>query len=324
MRTISARNVNDAYPLGIMLLRSYGIEQPSRNGPVIECDQPVSISYRRPMERVLFNKQRDVNPFLHFFEPLWILAGCQDVAFLSNIVSRFKEYSDNGDVFYGAYGHRLRYPEDQIEKAICLLKENPDDRRVVLQIRKPDDMWYSGKDQPCNTAIACKIRDGALNIHVFNRSNDYFWGMLGANMPQFSTLQEYMAGHIGCRVGTYHQTTDSMHVYTELNNLWDKVKDGQAGVFIVDPYEQLRPYPMIGAGVNPKDFDADLHNFFYEGQRSYFLTPYFNNVVVPIWRTFVAHKNDKTGGKYVFDIAADDWRAYTIQWIERRTVKEQA
>lgn len=318
MLTIRCSNVNDLFPVGLMHLKESGVLLPSRNGPVIEYPEPVSVMYKNPMERVLFDKKREINPFLHFFEPLWILAGQQDVEFLANIVGRFKEFSDNGETFYGAYGHRMMYPDDQIGAAVRLLKADPDDRRVVLQIRRPDDMWYKGKDQPCNTAIACKIRKGKLNIHVFNRSNDYIWGLAGANMPQFSVLQEYMAGKIGCDVGYYHQTTDSMHVYTELNDKWGKCKD--LPLFVNDPYKncEVKPYPLFTGIADDDDFDKDLFAFFEDDERVNFITPFFQEVVVPMWNAFIGHKRFKSGLKHVDSIQATDWRLCVQQWLENK------
>jgi hypothetical protein len=318
METITARNVNDAFPIGLMFLRETGIPRDSRNGPVIEYPDPVSIKYLEPTERVLFDRQRAINPFLHFFEPFWILAGQNDVAFLTNIVKNFKEYSDDGHTFYGAYGHRMMYPDDQIREAVNILKRDPDSRRVVLQIRRPDDMWYNGKDTPCNTAVACKIRDNKLNIHVFNRSNDYIWGMTGANMPQFSILQEYMAGKIGCGVGTYHQTTDSMHVYTELNTKWNDCK--WTSVLVNDPYDQgdVHPYPLFKDVIDVDSFDADLFGFFEEGQEKYFKTAFFRDVFFPMWETFAAHKTNKNGLSIVDTILASDWQLVTKRWLESR------
>ena len=321
MLTIRERNVNTVFPVGIMFLREHGVKLNSRNGPVLEYPEPVSIRYDRPTERVLFNKKRAINPFLHFFEPLWILAGRSDVKFLADIVPRFKEYSDNGVDFHGAYGKRLRCGVgDQIKKAIQILRDNHDDRRVVLQIRDADDMWYTGSDTPCNTAIACKIRDGKLNIHVFNRSNDYIWGMTGANMPQFSVLQEYMAGHIGVEVGVYHQTTDSMHIYTE-NPQWDKLQYTSLSAY--DPYSEgvVQPYPMITSEDDAYWFDVDLATFFAEeinGIKCNYSTDYFNDVVRPMWNTFKKHKQTKQGMSVVETIQAEDWRVNTKIWLGER------
>jgi hypothetical protein len=318
MESITARNVNDAFPIGLMFLRESGVPRDSRNGPVIEMVDPVSIKYLEPTERVLFDSTRAINPFLHFFEPFWVLAGQNDVAFLANIVKQYNEYTDDGKTLAGAYGHRMMYPDDQIREAINILKRDPDSRRVVLQIRVPEDMWYNGKDVPCNTAVACKIRDGMLNIHVFNRSNDYIWGMTGANMPQFSVLQEYIAGKIGCGVGTYHQTTDSMHVYTELNTKWEECK--WTSVLVVDPYDQgeVKPYEMFAGVKDPDHFDEDLFGFFEDGQEGLFRTPFFRDVFSPMWETFKAHKKDKTGLQYVDGVLASDWRKVTKRWLKER------
>jgi hypothetical protein len=80
MHVIEARNVNDAYPLGYDRLMRYGSKAPSRYGEVVEIRGPVTTRYAAPLERVLFDPVRNANPFFHFFEALWILAGRQDVA----------------------------------------------------------------------------------------------------------------------------------------------------------------------------------------------------------------------------------------------------
>ena len=108
MKTIHARNVNEALVLGIQALAESGKAYPSRNGDMIEYPGPVTTTYLRPTERVLFEPLRDANPFLHFFESLWMLAGRDDVAYLTQFVKRFKEFSDDGKTFNGAYGHRWR------------------------------------------------------------------------------------------------------------------------------------------------------------------------------------------------------------------------
>lgn len=327
MISLTVRNVNELFPVGMMFLRIDGKPRDSRNGPVIEMPDPVSVKYLCPRERVLFNRDRAINPYLHFFEPLWILAGRDDVAFLSNIVSRFMGYSDDGKTFHGAYGRRLREDGyDQVAKAIQLLKNDPDDRRVVLQIRHPNDMWYVGKDSPCNTAVACKIRDGVLNIHVFNRSNDFIWGLAGANATQFSMLQEYMAAHIGVNVGVYHQTTDSMHVYTE-NPQWEVLK--MTSLVQLDPYEQdVRPYPLRSMGETMEQWDEDLFHFFYSVDNGkpvvgdQYETKYFKSVVTPMWQSLNAYKakNKAEAVLRAAEVAADDWRQYTIQWLGDRNV----
>lgn len=335
MQTITARNVNDAFAIGIMYLNNQGVRRNSRNGPVLELPTPLSVEYKLPQERVLFDKKRAINPFLHFFEPLWILAGRSDVKFLSDIVSRFKEYSDNGTHFHGAYGQRLRGLQyDQVAVAIEKLRANPDDRRVVLMINHEEDTVYTGKDRPCNIAITCKVRDKKLNICVYNRSNDFIWGLAGANMPQFSVLQEYMAGYMGYEVGTYHQITDNCHVYTD-NPQWELLKD--TPITPADPYMQpdlvsgrypeVRPFPLFAKGENPNLFDYDLIRFFshfdLHGLKTNeklpeFRTTYFREVVSPMWSAFTHHKGWKSGLQFTKRVAAEDWRLITTNWLKER------
>ena len=45
MITISGRNVNEVLPIGLMHLRQ-GISRSSRNGPVLEIPDTVSVTYK--------------------------------------------------------------------------------------------------------------------------------------------------------------------------------------------------------------------------------------------------------------------------------------
>ncbi|MHA2069706.1 MAG: thymidylate synthase, partial [Candidatus Thorarchaeota archaeon] len=106
MEIISARNVEEALILGMRKIAQEGKERPSRNGPVLVFDGPVTTVFRKPQERVMLLPERDANPFFHFMEGLWMLAGRNDVEWISQFNSTIENYSDNGVTFHGAYGHR--------------------------------------------------------------------------------------------------------------------------------------------------------------------------------------------------------------------------
>lgn len=323
MLNITEKNVTSALPVAVMHLKHGGVVQESQHGVTIEYPEPVSVCYQNPMERVLFNDKREPNPFFQFFESLWILAGRDDVAFLTKFNKNMANYSDNKIDYYGAYGMRLRNDDngdgfDQIQLAIDRLKANQDDRQVVLTIRRARDLWYTGKDTPCNMLVACKIREGRLNIHVMNRSNDLLWGMMGTNIVQFSMLQEYMANKIGCGVGTYHQTTDSMHVYA--NDLWDIAKE--MSIVQYDPYYtcEVEPYPL---GADSVQWDKDLDNLFDHFDNAVVVqarTQFFKEVVWPMYNTWEAHKEGKplSAIEYVNSIGASDWRLACFDWLVKR------
>ena len=70
MLTIDCRNVNDALPRLCNIIMLKGKVQESRNGKVRVMDGPTMVKFRLPGERVLFDAERNANPFFHLFEAL--------------------------------------------------------------------------------------------------------------------------------------------------------------------------------------------------------------------------------------------------------------
>lgn len=205
----------------------------SPRGKKIKEIRPVCIEFTNPLNRVTFLRGRKINPFFQLAESLWIVSGHSDVAFLEKFNANMKSFSDDGVYFNASYGERLRYygkndlhkiiynPVDQLEDVYTKITTDPDTRQAIAVISHPqfDNSNYTigeqGKDIACNLILTFKLRNGKLDLTVFNRSNDIFWGLWGANLAQFSTIQEMMASWLGAEVGTYRQITDSLHVYLE-------------------------------------------------------------------------------------------------------------
>jgi hypothetical protein len=220
MITINARNANQAFPKVLYNVRRYGYEEESRNGLVMRFPYPVGITYERPWEMMLFNERRDANPFFHIMEALWMLAGRNDVWFPALFNSNIANYSDDGNIFHGAYGYRWRhhFGHDQIKMVVSALTDNPRDRRIVMQMWDPiHDLGQDGKDFPCNLCITFSvIEDEILDMTVFNRSNDIVWGALGANVVHFAFLHQFIAACVpGVKQGSYYQISTNMHLYLE-------------------------------------------------------------------------------------------------------------
>jgi len=337
---INATNVNNALEKGIRLFKELEqFESPisPRGFRTIECPEPVTTVYTHPTERVLFSSVRDANPFFHFFESLWMLAGRNDVGFVEQFNPQMKAYSDDGKRIWGAYGQRWRnhFGHDQLIELVNLLKADPASRRGVVAMWSPDGDQVcrvtghdgevilggpTGKDVPCNTHLYFKIRDGALRMTVLCRSNDMLWGAYGANAVHMSMLQEYLAGKLGVRVGPMTQVSDSLHVYLDDKGgaLWAKIKSVESDEFYMCPYRLLEVEPFqMNAG--EAKWDMDLNNFFHcydEGKRlfpQHYSTDFFQHVAVPMWR----------GWKFrsVSELelcAASDWRKAGVEWLQRR------
>jgi hypothetical protein len=321
MQVISSRNVNEALLLGLQAVSQYGSLRDSRNGPVKLFGTPATTIYERPKERVLFYPERDANPFFHFMEGLWMIAGRNDVAWISRFNSSIVNYSDDGVTFHGAYGYRWRkhFGFDQLDVIAELLRQNPDDRRIVLQMWDPRvDLARGGKDFPCNTAIKFRINDGRLDMTVENRSNDMIWGAYGANAVHFSMLQEFMAAWIGVEVGHYWQVSTNFHAYLNTMEKHQALLSLSPGF---DEYSlgNVEPFPMVNTGI--ESWMQELDMFINEGAVLGFQDKFFKKVAVPMllsWQAYKEKKHFRAMEILVENCVATDWSKAGVEWIERR------
>ena len=86
MRIYNVRNVDEALGNGVAFLKTFGTQVQGDYGPALIGTEPVSFTYHRPQERVLFQEDCDPNPFYHLFYALWALAG-------ENEIGMLKEYN---------------------------------------------------------------------------------------------------------------------------------------------------------------------------------------------------------------------------------------
>lgn len=336
MFVINAQNVNDALQQGIEIMSGRGIPIPSRAGMTLEIPSPVTTVYSKPWERVLINSIRDANPFFHLMEAIWIIAGRDDVKFLTEFNKRMGDYSDNGLIFNAAYGYRLRsefsdvntWPMDQLQSVIRILKSDPLSRQAVCQIWSVKDLEKDTKDKACNMQIVFRVRYGKLCMAVYNRSNDMIWGAYGANVVQFSMIQEYVAAHVGIPMGDYHQVSNSFHVYTEGvgGEVWDRLVNGFQ--FEENPYKDIHSMVRMTNKDMP-DFEYDLRQLFniYDefgikgiGEMTNWKSIYFRELVIPMLCCHIVYKSKgkDVALQYMDNIVADDWRTACRDWLMNR------
>jgi hypothetical protein len=311
-----------------------------RGLPTLEWKGVFITEYSTPRERVLFNPVRDANPFFHFMEALWILAGRRDVEFLKQFTSNIEQFSDDGRNFHGAYGRRLRLHwaapglnqyTDQLVQAIEILRANHDTREVVISLWDPAaDLGVVTKDRPCNTTLYLKIRDNRLNLTVACRSNDAILGAYGANVVQFSTIQEFVALAVGVPVGTYAQVSDSFHIYED-SEVWKRLDADRGAAH--NPYlEGIEPFPLMSMEGDYKKWLQECEAF-CDGVISERLCtfPYFAHVAVPMLRAHRMYRDKEIASKNGrIDRAVDileaecwavDWRIAATEWLNRRRDK---
>lgn len=169
----------------------------------------VVVDTRRP---VLTIPERRLSYKFMAAEALWILSGDDRVATIAPFNKNIAQFSDDGEVFAGAYGPRIK---EQIDYVVLKLVEDADTRQAGLTIWRPSPT--PSKDIPCTVAIWFQIRGGKLNVHVFMRSSDVWLG-LPYDVFNFSMLCHQVCYRLRGQYpeltpGTLFLTAASMHLY---------------------------------------------------------------------------------------------------------------
>jgi hypothetical protein len=335
MYAIRARNVNEAYPLAMQMIKQEcPLLHESRNGPVRVLPEPLAIHYMNPRERVLFDPLRDANPYFHFMESLWMLAGRNDVEWISQFTSKMAQYSDNGWTLHGAYGYRWRGGKlgpDQVPLIIGQLTKDPSSRRAVIQMwNSLDDLNTLSKDIPCNLVITFQIQDMKLNMTVFNRSNDLILGALGANVVHFSVLQEFIANALGVEVGWYEQVTANAHVYDKEWIIRGFAHQTYINSPVKDQYQintasGVEPYKGINVQTDLPYFEflKELSVWCEDPTGDSWQSEFLAQVATPLFCSHAAYKRGDfdTARKFLLECEASDWTHACWQWLVRREAR---
>ena len=316
MQVVQGRNVNTVWIDGLWRLKTSGIREESRNGPVIVLPEPLTSVYERPWERVLFHPGRDANPFFHLMEALWMLDGGEDIAFVADYNKRMKEFSDDGVTLNGAYGYRWRYhfEKDQLLYVIEMLSRDPTTRRAVLGMWDPlDDLGSSSKDIPCNTHIYFRAHGHLLDMTVCCRSNDAVWGAYGANVVHFSILHEAVARAAGFSQGRMYQISNNFHIY---ERHWPLLN---IPVVLNDYYKgQDITLPLFTREQDLEPFLVDCEQLVKGGDR--FFTLFFQWVVAPARDAWELYKDGNIDRALtaLSTMPVCDWKIAMEQWLIRR------
>jgi thymidylate synthase len=312
-------DVNEAYHELQYTKKHYTKWEDTRNGAALVWQAPVLVCNASPYRRVLFDPIRNANPFFHYMEAIWMLAGSNDVYFLNRFSQQIKEYSDNGSTFHGAYGHRWRFHfgQDQLDSVIHQLKKSPSSRRIVLSMWDPKvDMESFSKDLPCNTHIYFRVVDRKLDMTVCNRSNDLAWGMMGANIVHMSILQEYIANAAEMEIGNLYQFTNNLHVYKGWEDKWREPWDHW---YELNPMARSHKFsPTTLNLIEAERFLEDgIHtNYPYKCQ-------ILRDNAVPMFDAWLNYKSDNLPlAKHIASrIYDDDWKRACMEWLTRVEAK---
>ena len=170
---------------------------------------------------VLTTKRLHLRSIIH--ELLWFLKGDTNVEYLHrNDVTIWDEWADeNGDLgpVYGAQWRAWRTADgghvDQIQRALDLIRTNPDSRRIIVSAWNLGELDQMAL-QPCHALFQFYVAKGRLSCQLYQRSADVFLGV-PFNIASYALLTHMMAQQADLKPGEFIWTGGDCHLY--LNHL---------------------------------------------------------------------------------------------------------
>lgn len=172
-------------------------------------------------------------------ELLWFIKGCTDSKVLSN--KRVKIWDGNGSREFldklgfinreegdlgPIYSHQWRhygaeYKDchtdytgqgiDQLANCIEKIKNNPQDRRIIMSAWNPSDLHKMALP-PCHALVQFYVSNGELSCAMFQRSADFCCG-IPLNIASYSLLTCMIAQVCGLKPGNFLHFLGDTHVY---------------------------------------------------------------------------------------------------------------
>ncbi len=167
---------------------------------------------------VITTKKLHLRSIIH--ELLWFLKGDTNIKYLhDNKVSIWDEWADEKGNLGPVYGHQWRsWPTpdggtiDQISKAVELINDNPDSRRIIVSAWNVSDIDKMALP-PCHTFFQFYVSEGRLSCQLYQRSADVFLGV-PFNIASYSLLTLMMAQVCNLEPGDFVHTFGDAHLYS--------------------------------------------------------------------------------------------------------------
>lgn len=145
------------------------------------------------------------------YEWNWYLSGNRSVSEIKKIAKIWDKMHNGDDLVNSNYGYQwLR--NNQIEYIINELKQNKHSRRAVISIYDGKEHEEYKYDTPCTLSVGFNIINNKLNMSVYMRSNDAWFGFCN-DQYCFSKLLELIANKLKLEIGWYYHHSTNMHIY---------------------------------------------------------------------------------------------------------------
>ncbi len=177
----------------------------------------VGFTLLNPLDNHITNKNRKWNLEYAEAEWQWYLSGDPSVKKLGEIYGKvppiWQRMADSDGNVNSNYGYQWKR-NCQIDYVCAKLKSNKKTRHAAISIYDAKEYSNYKKDTPCTYAVQFTILNDKLNMSVYMRSNDLWYGFCN-DQYQFSSLQKMIAYRLAIEVGTYYHHAHNLHLYND-------------------------------------------------------------------------------------------------------------
>jgi len=172
---------------------------------------------QNPLDNHITNKQRDWKLEYAEAEWQWYLSGDRNINKLGKLYGKippiWERMADSDGNVMSNYGWQWQR-NNQIDYVVGKLREQPNTRHAAISIYDAKEFEQYRKDTPCTYAIQFTRLNDKLNMSVYMRSNDIWYGFCN-DQYQFSMLQKMIAERLSIEIGWYYHHAHNMHLYND-------------------------------------------------------------------------------------------------------------
>ena len=180
----------------------------------------VGFTLKNPMDNAIHNAERKFNVDYAKAEWKWYLSGDPSIKklgeFYGKIPFMWQRMADEDGNVNSNYGYQWQR-QDQLLHVAQLLRGKPNTRQAAISIYDGKEHDKYSSDTPCTYAVQFTVLNNKLNMSVYMRSNDLWYGFC-IDQYCFSHLQKLMSRMTGYEIGTYYHHAHNLHLYNDKIN----------------------------------------------------------------------------------------------------------